>query len=86
MPPVGASWDTCARASVESVVFTAAPAVAEVTVTTDLVHRYQQRLEQYQQTLHAFAAARGMQHLAVQSDADVATLMLDELRRRGLVQ
>ena len=29
-PPVGASWDTCARPSVESVVFTAAPERADV--------------------------------------------------------
>jgi hypothetical protein len=59
---------------------------AEVTVTNDLVKRYRQRLEKYQTELHAFAAARGMQHLVVRSDADVGVLMLDELRRRGLVQ
>ena len=29
-PPVGASWVTCARPSVESVVFTAAPESADV--------------------------------------------------------
>ncbi|HMN42039.1 MAG TPA: DUF58 domain-containing protein [Phycisphaerales bacterium] len=60
--------------------------VAEVTVTTDLVHRYLDRLRAYQSGLHEFAAARGMQHLMVRSDADVTMLMLDELRRRGLVQ
>lgn len=60
--------------------------VAEVTVTADLVKRYQQRLDLYQKTLHAFAASRGMQHLLARSDTDVATLMLDDLRKRGLVQ
>lgn len=60
--------------------------IAEVTVTTDLVHRYLDRLKAYQEALHTFAAARGLQHLMVRSDADITTLMLDELRRRGLVQ
>lgn len=60
--------------------------VAEVTVTTELVKRYLDRLKAYQDGLHAFAAARGLQHLMVRSDADITSLMLDELRRRGLVQ
>ena len=42
--------------------------VAVVTVTADLVKRYQQRLEKYQKALHAFAASRGMQHLVARSD------------------
>lgn len=58
--------------------------VSEVTVTADLVKRYQTRLKAYQDGLRAFATARGMQHLVVRSDVDVAGLMLDELRRRGL--
>lgn len=60
--------------------------ISEVTVTADLVKRYQFRLDKYQKDLHAFAAARGMQHLVARSDTDVAALMLDELRKRGLVQ
>ncbi len=60
--------------------------VSEVTVTADLVRRYQIRLDKYQKDLHAFAATRGVQHLITRSDADVATLMLDDLRKRGLVQ
>ena len=60
--------------------------IAEVTVTNDLVKRYLERLEQYQREVHAFAAAHGMQHLVARSDSDVAVLVLDELRRRGLVQ
>ncbi|HVU63047.1 MAG TPA: hypothetical protein VHC70_03660, partial [Phycisphaerales bacterium] len=60
--------------------------IAEVTVTEELVSRYRAKFEAYQQSLHAFAAARGMQHIMARSDSDVATLMLDELRKRGLVQ
>jgi hypothetical protein len=60
--------------------------IAEVTITDDLVQRYKSRLEAYQQSLHNFATARGMQHIMARSDSDVATLMLDELRKRGLVQ
>jgi hypothetical protein len=60
--------------------------IAEVTVTDDLVRRYREKFGAYQQTLHTFAAARGMQHITARSDSDVAVLMLDELRKRGLVQ
>ena len=60
--------------------------IAEVTVTSDLVKRYLAKLEAYQTRLHAFATARGMQHLVVRSDADVAGLMMDELRRRGVLR
>ena len=60
--------------------------IAEVTVTSDLVKKYLAKLEAYQTRLHAFATARGMQHLVVRSDADVAGLMMDELRRRGVLR
>ncbi len=59
--------------------------VAEVTVTPDLVKRYVSRLEAYQGALAQFAASRGMTHLVVRSDADVAKLVLEELRKRGVV-
>lgn len=60
--------------------------IAEVTVTSDLVKKYLAKLEAYQTRLHAFATARGMQHLVVRSDADVAQLMMGEMRRRGLLR
>jgi uncharacterized protein (DUF58 family) len=59
--------------------------VAEVTVTPDLVKSYLSRLEIYQRKLTEFAAQRGMTHLVVRSDADVAKLVLDELRKKGVV-
>lgn len=59
--------------------------VAEVTLTPDLVERYKARLAEYQRRLEQFAAARGMGHMLVRSDADVARLVLDDLRRRGVL-
>jgi uncharacterized protein (DUF58 family) len=60
--------------------------VAEVTVTSDLVKRYLARLEAHQKSVREFATTRGMQHVLVRSDADVATLLVDDLRRRGVLK
>lgn len=59
--------------------------VAEVTLTPELVERYKARLAEYQRRLEQFAAARGMTRMVVCSDADVARLVLDDLRRRGVL-
>ena len=59
--------------------------IAEVTVTPELVKSYLSRLESYQRKLTEFAAQRGMTHLVVRSDADVAKLVLGELRKKGIV-
>lgn len=59
--------------------------VAEVTLTPDLVERYKARLAEYQRRLEQFAAARGMGHMVVRSDADVSKLVLDDLRKRGVL-
>lgn len=59
---------------------------AEVTVTPELVKRYLARLETHQTDLRSFAASRGMGLVTVRSDHDPAALMLDDLRRRGLLQ
>lgn len=58
---------------------------AEVTVNSDLLKRYLARFEQYQEKLRQYLAARGMTHVVVRSDADVAGLLLGDLRRRGVV-
>ena len=58
----------------------------EVTLTRDLVKAYQARLEKYQNDLHAFASARGMSHAVLPSDSDVTRIMLEEFRRRGVVE
>ncbi len=59
--------------------------VAEVTVTPDLVKTYLARLDAYQRRLAEFAAQRGMTYMLARSDADVAKLVLDELRRKGVL-
>jgi uncharacterized protein (DUF58 family) len=59
--------------------------VAEVTVTQELVKGYLSRLETYQRRLAEFAAQRGMTHLVVRSNADVGRLVMDELRKKGVV-
>lgn len=59
---------------------------AEVTVTADLLKRYGANLERYQRRVAEACAARSIAHLLVRSDADVAGLVLNELRRRGLLK
>lgn len=58
---------------------------AEVTITAPLIKSYRKRLEQYCADLGAFCAARSMTHMLVRSDTDLETLVLDTLRRRGLL-
>lgn len=58
---------------------------AEVTMTAGLIKQYKQRLEQYCADLHAFAASREMTHLIARSDAPIDALVLDTLRRRGMI-
>ncbi|MFN7019710.1 MAG: DUF58 domain-containing protein [Phycisphaerales bacterium] len=59
---------------------------AEVTVNGDLLARYLKNFERYQQRLASYLTSRGMTHVVVRSDADVAELLLGELRRRGVVK
>jgi hypothetical protein len=58
---------------------------AEVTITAAMLRKYKERLEGYCAALHAFCAARAMTHILARSDADLEPLLLDTLRRRGLV-
>lgn len=58
---------------------------AEVTITPELVKRYKQRLEAYCERLRAFCLARGMAHMLVRTDTPMDQLVMDTLRRRGLV-
>jgi hypothetical protein len=58
---------------------------AEVTMTAGLIKQYKQRLERYCAELHAFAASREMTHLIARSDAPIDALMLDTLRRQGML-
>lgn len=58
---------------------------AEVTVTAPVIKRYKERLREYCAELGAFCRAREMEQLVVRSDAEVETVVMETLRRRGLV-
>lgn len=60
-------------------------AAVEVTLTPALIRAYKRRLAGYCDALHSFALAREMTHLLIRSDEDLESLMLDTLRRQGLV-
>lgn len=61
-------------------------ASAEVTVSGALIKRYRERLEEYCANLSSYCAAREMAHMIVRSDSDIATLLLEDLRKRGLLR
>ncbi len=58
---------------------------AEVTMTAALVRQYRKRLETYCADLHSYCLAREMAHVLCRSDTPLETLILDTLRRRGVV-
>ncbi len=58
---------------------------AEVTITPALLDSYRGAVKRFVDRAAAFCTARGMGHLLVPSDADVPGIVLDTLRRRGVV-
>lgn len=58
---------------------------AEVTVTAELIKRYKHRLASYTETLSGYCRARQMAHLILRSDADPQRVVLDTLRRAGML-
>lgn len=58
---------------------------AEVTLTGVLIRKYRDRLDRFVADLSGACAARGMTHLLMRSDADVADLIERSLRARGIV-
>jgi uncharacterized protein (DUF58 family) len=60
-------------------------AAAEVTVSGALLKQYKERLEEFVGSLRKACAARDMTHVALRSDADVEKLLLQYLRKRGLL-
>lgn len=58
---------------------------AEVTVSPALIRRYRRRLTAFCEQLRAACLARGMAYLLVPSDTDLEALLLEQLRRRGLI-
>jgi uncharacterized protein (DUF58 family) len=59
---------------------------AEVTISAPLLKRYKATLAAYCQQLSAFCLRRDMHLLTVRSDTPVEVLILDYLRRKGVVR
>jgi uncharacterized protein (DUF58 family) len=59
---------------------------AEVTISAPLLKRYKANLAAYCKELELFCLRRDMQLLTVRSDTPVDVLVLDYLRRRGVVK
>lgn len=59
---------------------------AEVTITAPLLKKYKQILNTYCNKLHQFCTQRDIIHMTVKSDMPVDQLVMDYLRRRGLLR
>lgn len=59
--------------------------VAEVTISAPLLKRYKQNLAAYQESIRVFCARRDIAFMTVRTDMSVETLVLEHLRKRGLV-
>jgi len=60
--------------------------VAEVTVTAALLKRYKENLDAWCGKLRDFCVRRGMMHLTIDTGIDMDALLLDYLRKRGLLK
>jgi len=60
--------------------------VADVTVSAPLLKRYKENLDGYCGRLREFCVRRGMMHLTIDTSMDLTTLLLDYLRKRGLLK
>ncbi|MCB9845262.1 MAG: DUF58 domain-containing protein [Phycisphaeraceae bacterium] len=61
-------------------------ATADVTISAPLLKRYRQVLHAYQEELRTFCAQREIALLCVQSNTPIETLVVEYLRRRGLLR
>ncbi|MEN0021198.1 MAG: DUF58 domain-containing protein [Planctomycetota bacterium] len=55
----------------------------EVTITGDLIRRYRSKLDQHLARVEHACRARSIGHALVRTDADLAALLFDSLRKRG---
>ncbi|MEK6703144.1 MAG: DUF58 domain-containing protein [Planctomycetota bacterium] len=60
--------------------------LAEVTISSPLLKKYKQTVTAYTERLREFCGRRGMQYMLVRSDTSIETLMLDYLRKRGVLK
>lgn len=59
---------------------------AEVTVSAVLLKRYKENLDAYCGRLREYCVRRGMMHLTIDTATDLTTLLLEYLRKRGLLK
>ncbi len=59
--------------------------LAEVTISAPLLKRYKQNLAAYQESIRLFCARRDIAFMTVRTDMTIESLVLDHLRKRGLV-
>jgi hypothetical protein len=59
---------------------------AEVTVSAALLKRYKENLNGYCGRLREFCVRRGIMHLTIDSGTDLTALLMDYLRKRGLLK
>ena len=59
---------------------------AEVTISAALLKRYKENLDRYCGKLREFCVRRGMMHITVDTATGMETLLLDYLRKRGLLK
>jgi hypothetical protein len=60
--------------------------VAEVTVSAALLKRYKENLNAYCGKLRDFCVRRGMMHMTLDTSMDMNVLLMDYLRKRGLLK
>ena len=60
--------------------------LAEVTVSAHLLRRYKENLDAYCGRIRDFCVRRGMTHLTIDTATDMTELLLDYLRKRGLLK
>ncbi len=58
----------------------------EVTVSSAMLRRYREKVDRWIAELRSLSAARGLAHFLVPSDTPVDTLVLDSLRRGGMLR
>ena len=59
---------------------------AEVTMSAALIRRYKENLDAYCGKLRDFCVRRGVMHLTIDTATDIDALLLDYLRKRGLLK
>lgn len=57
-----------------------------VTLNTDALRLYAQRLENWRQAVESFCARHSMAYVPIDTDVPIETLVFDHLRRRGVVR